>query len=512
MAIRGLKTKIALNIALLLLISAILTGVVVVLIMQKVVISSHLKQQEKILEHTKEYLPDTDLKAFSDDVLPHPFPRTLKDLFSQSKMEFVVLLDGKQNALFACGSEPEMINLLKKTAAATLSDGDTHHQFIGMAWAVIWWHAETAALSVPIKIGIENAAVAAIIPLRPIVERIRVINRPIILYILFNTTILTLIGLYRIFRIYLRPIDRLVQQAETYGDEDDVLFTFRREDNELNKLSKALNRMLGRIAGDRQKLRESVESLARANQELKKTQNEMVRAEKMASIGRLSAGVAHEIGNPIGIVLGYLDLLKQDDLDLDEKKDFLERSEKEIQRINTVIRQLLDLSRPQHSSPQQLSINEAVEDFISAIRAQPMLDNIDINLHLDATSDRVFGDQDQLRQVLLNVTINAADAIHEFNTNKNGTISIATIDVKEDASKPPAWMAVIIKDNGPGIEPDVIKNIFDPFFTTKDTGKGTGLGLAVSYTLIEKMGGTITASSVVGEGTTLTLKLPLLPM
>ena len=84
--------------------------------------------------------------------------------------------------------------------------------------------------------------------------------------------------------------------------------------------------------------------------------------------------------------------------------------------------------------------------------------------------------------------------------------------MKEDASKPSKWMAVIIKDNGPGIEPDILKNIFDPFFTTKDTGKGTGLGLAVSYTLIEKMGGTITASSVVGEGTSFTLKLPLLPI
>ena len=132
-----------------------------------------------------------------------------------------------------------------------------------------------------------------------------------VLYILFNTAVLTLIGIYRIFQIYLRPIERMVNQAESYGDEEDFFFSFRREDNELNRLSKSLNRMLGRIAGDRQKLQENVASLAKANTDLKIAQNEIVQAEKMASIGRLAAGVAHEIGNPIGIVLGYLDLLRQ---------------------------------------------------------------------------------------------------------------------------------------------------------------------------------------------------------
>jgi len=300
----------------------------------------------------------------------------------------------------------------------------------------------------------------------------------------------------------------MVQQAETYGDDDDFLFSFRREDNELNRLSNALNRMLGRIAKDREKLEESIASLAEANTELKSAQNEIIRAEKMASVGRLAAGVAHEIGNPIGIVLGYLDLLKQDDFAPAERKDFLERSELEIQRINAIIGQLLDLARPRQSRPQIISIHDIIADFTTTMESQPMLSEIDIHTDFQAEKETIFGDADQIRQVLLNLMINAADAIYESSGETQGTISIATANNDNPQSNAAAWVVITFHDTGAGIAPDLLPNIFDPFFTTKDPGKGTGLGLAVSYMIIEKMGGKMSAQSTPGQGTTFTLMLP----
>ena len=127
------------------------------------------------------------------------------------------------------------------------------------------------------------------------------------IYIIVNLVILVFIGIYRISKLYLQPLSRLAKRAEEYKENDDLIFSVRRQDNELNRLSKALNSMLKRISEDKQKLRSTVQSLEKANLELKKVQKEIIRAEKLASVGRLSAGIAHEIGNPIGIIIGYLE-------------------------------------------------------------------------------------------------------------------------------------------------------------------------------------------------------------
>ena len=324
-----------------------------------------------------------------------------------------------------------------------------------------------------------------------------------------NSIILTVAGLYRIFRIYLHPIDRIVRQADDYGLNEDIFFTFRREDDELNRLSSALNRMLKRIAEDQQKLKESVASLEKANEELKEAQNDVVRAEKMASVGRLAAGIAHEIGNPIGIVLGYLELIRQPDLDPDELLDFAQRAEKEIQRINTIIRQLLDLARPKENKPQQTSIHAVLEDMVGMMGMQPMMNNIRFDLALEAKQDSLWINAEQLRQVFLNLLLNAGDAIRDEKRSSPGRIEIRTWNEHPGIAETPTVLAVSFEDNGKGIASDQIESVFDPFYTTKEPGKGTGLGLAVSYMVIEKMGGTISVQSRLEEGTRFTIILPI---
>jgi two-component system NtrC family sensor kinase len=291
-----------------------------------------------------------------------------------------------------------------------------------------------------------------------------------------------------------------------------MFFLSENEDSEFNKLSKALNRMLQHIAEDKEKLQAAVVSLEKANFDLKQAQKDIIRVEKLASVGRLSAGIAHEIGNPIGIITGYLELLKRNDVSNDDKLDFILRTETEIKRIDAIIRQLLDLSRPSIEDVKAVSVHAIIEDAVGASRFHPSMSDIDLDLRLSARYDRVKGDPNQLRQVFLNLMINAADAILSAKNQSEGKISIISQvqkTVGKDAAKNKDMLRIDYIDNGSGISAENLINIFDPFFTTKGPGKGTGLGLSVCFMIVEAMGGNIKATSQEGQGATFTVYLPL---
>jgi two-component system NtrC family sensor kinase len=234
-------------------------------------------------------------------------------------------------------------------------------------------------------------------------------------------------------------------------------------------------------------------------------QQEIIKAEKLASVGRLAAGIAHEIGNPIGIVFGYLDLLKQDDLNEAEKDDFLKRIEIEVQRINSIIRQLLDLARTKEIKPRPMALHPVIEDIVKVMAVQPLTADIDIRATLGADKDMVWGNEDQLRQVFLNLLLNAADAIRSGPDPASGAIVVSTANVDKEGGSPS--IDITVSDNGPGIDAQQLGNIFDPFYTTKEPGKGTGLGLAVSYMIIDGLGGRISANRMPQGGAAFTISL-----
>jgi signal transduction histidine kinase len=403
----------------------------------------------------------------------------------------------------------ELVGFTKKAIAT----GEKKIHFLDTSLILFWKQDPRMILSAPlVKHGATLGGVGIVFPLDRVHHTLRRSQRFLFIYIFINLIILTFVGIQRISKPYLQPLARLAKRAADYKEDDDLIFSVRKEDNELSSLSKALNSMLRRISADKEKLRSTVLSLERANMELQQAQRDIIRAEKLASVGRLSAGIAHEIGNPIGIVIGYLELLRQPDITEDERDEYIQRTEDEIERINNIIRQLLEISRPSNSDRMAVSVHNIVQDTADVLHVQPLMSNIELVLNLASDSDTVLADPNQLRQVFLNLIINAADAISSVEKVTGGKLEISTtLEKNGDHDNPAATnhLKIMFSDNGPGIAEDNLSNIFDPFFTTKDPGRGTGLGLSVSFMIVESLGGKMTGTSELGKGTTLVISLPI---
>ncbi|MFZ0611309.1 MAG: ATP-binding protein [Desulfobacterales bacterium] len=441
-------------------------------------------------------------------------------LLSQTHIDFALAVDRSGNVRFDRGPDGNLKQELRTCVQSAVDSGRQELCFSGRSRVFFWLQDDSLIVANPsIHQGVIEGAVGAVTTLDGLNQAQRRSQKIFVIYGVINVVILTAVGVYRITKLYLEPLQRLARRAEDYHeDETGRIFAVRKEDNELHQLSKSLNLMLERISADRQKLRATVASLEKANTELRKAQQEVIRAEKLASVGRLSAGIAHEIGNPIGIVMGYLELLQQENADIGaaEKRDYLRRTGNEINRINTIIRQLLDLSRPSIDGATLVQAHEIVTDISEVVRFEPKVASINIQLNLAAKSDWVMADPNQLRQVFLNLILNAVDALASRASPEHGRLTIeSTVRAGARITNgrvPPAatpLLEIAVIDNGVGIAPENIGDIFDPFYTTKEPGKGTGLGLSVSFMIIESLGGKISAVSRFGEGTTMFVTLPL---
>ncbi len=382
-------------------------------------------------------------------------------------------------------------------------------RYVGEAWGVFWKQKRYLILSNPFLDADRVAGAGTlVVDLNEIYQTLRRSQKNVAPYLIANLFIVLLIGVYRMSRLVLKPLQRMIRATEGYGAAPSLHFFPQKRQHEFNRLSNALNQMIQRISADKERLRASLESLQTANTELQKAQNDMIRAEKLASVGRLAAGIAHEIGNPVGVVLGYLGLLRKNSVALSDAagREFIDRAEAEINRIHLIIRQLLDVSRASPGRPVILSAHEMIQDAVESMAHHPLMANIQILSRLSASQDTVYGDPQQLRQVLLNLMINAADAVSATGDPSRGEIRLIT---KEAADQGPPLFKLIVSDNGIGIAKQDIDNIFDPFYTTKEPGKGTGLGLSASHAIIEQMGGSISVQSTPGKGTQMVITLPL---
>jgi two-component system, NtrC family, sensor kinase len=239
----------------------------------------------------------------------------------------------------------------------------------------------------------------------------------------------------------------------------------------------------------------------------KQMEQQIMVCERLASLGTLAAGVAHEINNPLAIIkesAGWMrQLFAKDELkDIPRHDDFvkaLDKVEKSVERASRITHQLLGFVGKSESSLSEVNLTELIEEAIQLISHEAQNRDIRVLRQMEPSANTIWSDPYQLRQVLLNLLTNAMHAV-----NSDGTITIAIEDVGD-------CRTITISDTGPGIPRENLDKIFEPFFSTKSPGQGTGLGLFVSRGIVEKLGGTIEVASKIGQGASFSIRLPKQP-
>ncbi len=236
------------------------------------------------------------------------------------------------------------------------------------------------------------------------------------------------------------------------------------------------------------------------NEERKKMQEQLIITDRLASIGQLTAGIAHELNNPLTSVIGFSDLLMGKDLPEDVKEDLAIIS-REAMRTANVVKGLLAFSRKQGTEKEPVDINSTIQDVLQIRSYEQRLSNIEVNTRYAPELPEVIGNRGQLQQVFINIIINAEQAMVE--ACGRGTLTITTEQAED-------MVLASFTDDGPGISPENMRKLFTPFFTTKGVGKGTGLGLSICHGIVAEHGGRIYARSELGKGASFILELPIL--
>jgi signal transduction histidine kinase len=281
-------------------------------------------------------------------------------------------------------------------------------------------------------------------------------------------------------RQILQPLGRAVDYTQRIAEGDFSPITPQRPyRDEFSNLAIAFNRMI---------------------RELKEKQEQLVQSRKMAAIGTLTSGIAHELNNPLNNISITVEALLDglDDYTEEQKKKMLNDCFIEVERASGTVRNLLDFTREGRPKSQPIDVVELVKSGLSLVNNELSLTHIEVETDFDAGLPHILGDFRNLQQVFLNLFLNSIQAMPE-----GGRLMI---QARPEKGK---YVRVDVTDNGCGISTDDLPKIFDPFFTTKEEGKGTGLGLSVSYSIIQKSGGNIGVDSEVGKGTTFHIDLPV---
>ena len=314
-------------------------------------------------------------------------------------------------------------------------------------------------------------------------------------------------------RVVYRPLSDLKDGAARLAEGDLEQKIPVRSDDELGQLADSFNTMTRALKKSRAELQEWGRTLEhkveQATRELHKAQAEAARSEKLASVGLLAAGIAHELNNPLTGVLTFSHLVRKQLPDDSPEAVDLDLVIQETKRCAAIIRRLLDFAREKTPEKNYSDINKMIEETTQLIGQSAQVAGIDIVMDLDEKLSAVWIDEDLVKQVIMNMLVNAQHAIGD-----DGTITVRTRETHKlragDADSGPVSMVEItVADTGCGISEEILQKIFDPFFTTKGVGKGTGLGLSVSHGTIEAHGGLIEVESKVGIGTVFRIYLPL---
>ncbi|MDH7511459.1 MAG: cache domain-containing protein [Clostridiales bacterium] len=315
--------------------------------------------------------------------------------------------------------------------------------------------------------------------------------------------IFLLIMLYFSTTKIIKPLQRMVVATQEIAKGDLGHKVEIQSADEVGYLAASFNQMTEKLKAANEELIEWGRTLEKKVQErtreLTEMQASLVQSEKLASLGKLAAGIAHEINNPLGGILIYSHLLLEESKANSNLAETLKKIIKETSRCKNIVKGLLEFARPKEPEMVLTDLNEVVNKALAIFERQALFQNITIEKDF-SDLPRIVADGPQLQQVFANIIINAAEAM-----NGNGLLAIKTLlDARTDT------LRIEFRDTGHGIKEEDLPRLFEPFFTTKEVGKGTGLGLAISYGIVQKHNGSIEVKSEVGRGSTFTVVLPLI--
>jgi signal transduction histidine kinase len=327
--------------------------------------------------------------------------------------------------------------------------------------------------------------------------------RAFLLLVALDALVVLLVGTLILFRWVGRPLDRLLVTAGRLGADGPLPPLGPQGEQGAPSLARAalaFERTAAELAEERIRLAAKLAELEAANGHLAQAREGLRRSEKLATVGRLAAGVAHEVGNPLAAISGYAELAraKQADGSADRAllDDYLGRIVAEARRIDAIVRDLLDFARPAGLDLGPVELEGALAAAVRLARVQARFREVELVVALPAGLPAVRADEGRLVQVFLNVLLNAGDAMEGC-----GVVRVWGLAEADQ-------VVVEVVDTGPGIAPEHLSRVFDPFFTTKEPGQGTGLGLAICHGILDTMGGGIEAAAAEGGGARFTVRLP----
>ncbi len=332
-------------------------------------------------------------------------------------------------------------------------------------------------------------------PLNEVAVRVRSSLKILLLYVALYGTVLFLFGVYLLNRNVVRPIGLLLATTRRVAEGDLDQQLSEAGPREIASLARSFNAMIAALRQSRQNSEEHIRSLQRSNEALQQSRSELFRSEKMATVGHLAAGMAHEVGNPLAAVVGYLALLKTE-LPTGRQREIAEYAAVEVERIDRLVRELLDYARPGEETPQRFDPLSVLQEALSLLEHQGLFADVELTVEVPRQVSEVQMIRHRLLQVFVNLLVNARDALFA-----GGVIRITGGETESSV-----WVG--FADNGAGIGKKDLPHIFDPFFTTKAPGKGRGLGLAVCYRVLEEAGGRIEVHSEEGRGCLFKVYMP----
>jgi two-component system NtrC family sensor kinase len=475
----GLRMEIVLNIAVLTMASLLLVGFTILTLSEQEILQQKIAGSRIVL-----FALQRGVNAFQSARWQRD-PRFLQILsgFSQLRgVEGILIVDKDLRSIVTQGRGQRSDEALLK--AMTQGNEVERLEKTGRLW---WTFYDRLIITAPLVAeGKIIGAVQVAFSMADVMNRLVIFRRLFFVLIVVDSLVIIGFGSLLLSRVVVNPLKKLVKVAQGIGAGDLGQRAGVDYQNEIGTLATAFNQMVERLT-------EKQRDLQKAIKQLRDTQEELLSSEKLASVGRMAAGVAHEIGNPLTSVLGHTEILykrlKGEKLkDGQIILDLVERTRKETERINRIIKDLLQFSRPPSPHREDIDVNRLIQDSLNVVRVQEKFRAIDIDLSLTDDLPLAQGNSDQLQQVLFNILINAADAMPD-----GGSLSIRTGRDKQ-------WVVIAIKDTGMGIASADLGKIYDPFFTTKSPDKGTGLGLSISLKIIDELGGKIKARSQKGKG------------